>query len=42
MNIDLLLPKGAILRRVVAGFVAHCRTHVTDAALPARYIGDKT
>lgn len=37
MNIGLLLPKGAVLRRAVAAFVAHCRVHVTDAALPKRY-----
>lgn len=39
MNIGLLLPKGAILRRAVTAFVAHCRTHVTDQALPGRYTG---
>ena len=42
MNIGLLPPKRVILRRAVAAFVAHCRTHVTDAALPARNNGAKT
>jgi hypothetical protein len=41
MNIGLLLPKGAIPRRAVAAFVDHCRTHVTDAALPGRYAGSQ-
>ena len=40
MNIGLLLPKGAVPRRAVTAFVSHCRTHVTDKALPGRYTTD--
>ena len=39
MQIGLLVPRGATLRRAVAAFVDHCRIHVTDAALPGRQTG---
>ena len=38
MRIGLLQPKGAAARRTMTAFIEHCRTHVTDAALPGRYI----
>ncbi len=34
MHLGLLLPQGAAQRRTVAAFVAHCRSTVTEAALP--------
>ena len=37
MQIGLLLPRSALRRRTVAAFVDHCRTAVTDAALPGLY-----
>jgi DNA-binding transcriptional LysR family regulator len=37
MQIGLLLPRGAAPRRTMTAFIDHCRTHVTDAALPGRY-----
>jgi len=39
MQIGLLLPKGAAPRRSLTAFIDHCRDHVTDAALPGRYMG---
>jgi DNA-binding transcriptional LysR family regulator len=39
MQIGLLLPRGAALRSTVSAFVSHCRSHLTDEALPGRYTG---
>ncbi len=37
MQIGLLMPRAAAPRRTMTAFIDHCRTHVTDAALPGRY-----
>ena len=37
MQIGLMLPRSDERRRTVAAFVEHCRTAVTDAALPGLY-----
>ena len=37
MQIGLLLPGSDTRRRTVAAFVDHCRTELTDAALPGLY-----
>ena len=39
MQIGLLRPRAAAPRRTMTAFIDHCRTHVTDAALPGRYGG---
>ena len=41
MRIGLLLPGSGKRRRIVAAFVDHCRTALTDSALPGLY-GDAT